>query len=167
MVFTDNNGAGTFGYRVWSVSGTTLTIPTAQANFPTTYFNGNGNLSPIAISSTEVVIASESSGAAQKLTISGTVVTQSTVWPGQGFLIVDQNNGANYTLSDTDFISCRDNSFLITRYTYNTSTGPVISGTSAYPINMRMNGYCKVTTNTGAFVGLVNNVPSGFIAYIT
>ena len=171
LVFSDNNGAGTFGYRVWSVSGTTLTIPTAQANLPTTYFTGgSSSCSLIAISSTEAVLTSAQTTVAQKMTISGTVVTPSTVWANQAYKILVQNNGANQLLSATDFLATSGPTTApsFTRYSYNTTTGVSVVGVSPFPALITAYGYCYVTTNTAAVVGLdSNNYPSGYLVYIT
>jgi hypothetical protein len=172
LCLTTNN-TGNVAYRVWSVSGTTLTIPTASATLPTTYFT-NGNLSLIGISATEVILGQENVLAVQKLTISGTVVTPSTVWTYQSFPILLQNGGINYLLSATDFLSSTGGTIspfapqTFTRYAYNTTTGVALVGTSSFTVPLVSYAYCKVTTDTAAVAGFDSaNVLRGYIISIT
>jgi len=165
LCITDNAGASRVA-RQWSISGTTLTLSGTVATLNTALNTGSG--SALFISATEAIFTTNATTSVQKLTISGTVVTASTVWT-PNYKVLAQNDGANQLLSSTDFLATAGGSpTAFTRYSYNTSTGVAIVGNSSFPIPITPYGYCYVTTNTAAVVGLdSNNYPSGYLVYIS
>jgi len=102
--------------------------------------------------------------------VSGTTITASTTWINQAFKYLQQNGGANYLLSATDFLATSGPTTApaFTRYTYNTTNGVSVVGTSPFPSSVTAYGYGYVTTNTAVVVGLNSvNQPSGYMVYIT
>jgi hypothetical protein len=172
--------AGSWSARVWSISGTTITLGT-NLSLGTTYFPFNTSSGPpgsaIAISATEAIFAVpsqpgylEQSTYVQKFTVSGTTITASTAWQGQAYKVLIQNGGANYLLSASDFLSTSGSTTApaFTRYSYNTTTGVSVVGTSPFPATFTAYAYGYVTTNTAVVVGLNSaNLPSGYLVYIT
>ena len=161
--------------RVWSISGTTITFGTnlvlGTATFP---FNGSplaNTGSAIAISATEAIFAVPSQSTyVQKFTVSGTTITASTTWQGQAYKALTQNSGANYLLSTTDFLATNGSTTApaFTRYSYNTTNGVSVVGTSPFPVTMTAYAYGYVTTNTAVVAGVNSaNQPSGYLVYLT
>lgn len=173
LCFADNSAAA-WSARVWSVSGTTITLGTnlslGTATFPISG-GANNSGSAIGISATEAIFAVPSqSSYVQKFTVSGTTITASTTWQGQAYKQLAQNGGANYLLSATDFLATSGPTTApaFTRYSYNTTNGVSVIGTSPFPATFTAYAYGYVTTNTAVVVGLNSaNLPSGYLVYIT
>ena len=165
LCITDNGG-GSRVARQWAVSGTTLTLSGTQATLSTNLNTGAG--SALFISATEAIFTTNATTTVQKLTISGTAVTASTAWT-PSYKVLVQNIGANQLLSSTDFLATAGGSGAVfTRYSYNTTTGIAVVANSFFTIPLTPYGYCYVTTNTAAVVGLdSNNYPSGHLVYLT
>ena len=172
LCFSDNSAAA-WSARVFSISGTTITLGTNLSLGTTTFpiSNANNIGSAIAISATEAIFAVPSQSTyVQKFTISGTTITASTTWQGQAYKQLAQNGGANYLLSTTDFLATHGPTTApaFTRYSYNTTNGVSVVGTSPFPVTMTAYAYGYVTTNTAVVAGLNSaNQPSGYLVYLT
>jgi hypothetical protein len=153
---SDDSG-GFFNARVSSVSGTTVTFGTnlSLTNFPSSGAGG----SAIKISSTEAIFTWNNPNSnlyVQRFTVAGTTITASTSWVGQAYKVLNQNSGANYLLSATDFLATSGPTTApaFARYSYNASTGVTLVGTSSFPVTITAFGYGYVASNIGVVVGL-------------
>jgi len=171
FLVVSNNGS-TWGAAVLTVSGTTVTQGTYVAlsnSGGASGFTSNAN-ALIVISSTEAIFSTSSSNTIQRLTISGTTVTVSTLFtvlsnPNLNLLSLPSNAGYLPLMSSTDFIGAvGTNGNLLARYSYNSTAGVTSKGSTQVQMMTYPFSYCYVTTNTAVVVGLdINNLPTGAV----
>jgi hypothetical protein len=159
-----NNSTGFLMAGVLTVSGTTITIGTQVSTV--IYGSGQYQFALIPISSTEVLFTTATNGSL-RMTISGTTVTMSTSF-GQSVPFLEVTSGYNFMLSSTDFVVLGGNFVQsLFRYTYTSSTGPVLKG--AYSFNtlplVASTGY--ISSGNAVCAGIdVNGYPTSSLLYL-
>jgi hypothetical protein len=164
LICYGNNSLGFLAATVLTVTGTSVAIGSTYST--ATFGSSLTQFALIPISSTEVLLTTIGNGSL-RMTISGTVVTMSTLFSQQNVPYLSATMGYNFMLSSTDFVVTIGNQSLY-RYTYTSSTGPVLKGAynfNTLPITIASTGY--ISSGNAVCAGIdVNGYPTSSLYYL-